>query len=331
MDAPLKLQEQWVAQLVSEWTLGEQHLARQLGAELQEARQLLPAQFNDWDMKLAEAVQQLEQQHQQQPHGGGQQGPWAGREEYGGSSLAAITAFKVSRATAAATVPYSECRTAYQRQAGLQPLRWALFERRARHAALQVGGGPGRAGGLVATEVQGTFFFSAGTGEMLLHRGVMPVTSPDVWPAPYAQCTVLSLRLSIAHPDIARSTTAPDPQVRDLCQRMVVRKVRVDAEEVVPPGASTTSTSTSTTATTSSQQRQPVVAPALDDASRQQPQVVLLAVGRQLVPLLEDAWANDRSAVWHGEVPRGFAPSSLPEYPADMGAAGRGPAGTGSK
>lgn len=256
VDAPLKLQEQWVAQLVSEWTLGEQHLARQLGAELQEARQLLPAQFNDWDMKLAEAVQQLEQQHQQQPHGGGQQGPWAGREEYGGSSLAAITAFKVSRATAAATVPYSECRTAYQRQAGLQPLRWALFERRARHAALQV---------------------------------------------------------------------------RDLCQRMVVRKVRVDAEEVVPPGASTTSTSTSTTATTSSQQRQPVVAPALDDASRQQPQVVLLAVGRQLVPLLEDAWANDRSAVWHGEVPRGFAPSSLPEYPADMGAAGRGPAGTGSK
>ncbi len=129
----------------------------------------------------------------------------------------------------------------------------------------------------------------------------------------------------------ASSTTASGPQVRDLCQRMVVRKVRVDAEEVVPPGASTPSATTSTTATTSSQQRQPLVAPALDDASGQQPQVVLLAVGRQLVPLLEDAWANDRSAVWHGEVPRSFAPSSLPEYPADMGVAGRGSAGTGSK
>ncbi len=146
VDAPLKLQEQWVAQLVSEWTLGEQHLARQLGAELQEARQLLPAHFNDWDMKLAEAVQQQEQeqqQQQQQQQGGGQQGPWACREEYGGSSLAAITAFKVSRAVAAAAVPYSECRTAYKRQAGLQPLRWALFERRARHVALQVSWGRG--------------------------------------------------------------------------------------------------------------------------------------------------------------------------------------------
>ncbi|GFR42349.1 hypothetical protein Agub_g3042, partial [Astrephomene gubernaculifera] len=163
-----------------------------------------------------------------------------------------VTAFKVSRAVAAAALPYEVAREALRLQAGLQPLKYALFARRARHLVLQV---------------------------------------------------------------------------RDLCQRMTVRQVRVDADKISSSGASTSPASQQASASAPPAGRQDgsskggsistvheADAGGSSEGTAQQQQqerVVLAIVGRQYVPYIEEMWANERSALWHGEVPRTFAPSAL--------------------
>eukprot|EP00198_Chlamydomonas_reinhardtii_P008725 XP_001698062.1 predicted protein [Chlamydomonas reinhardtii] len=203
VDAPLKLQEKWVEQLVADFKLRESDLSRRLQYDLARAQSLLPPDFHAWDAELAAAVQAREQQegpgHRDQASGTGEDPP-----------LSAVTAFKVSRALAAALVPFERSQDAFGLQASLQPLKYGLFARRARHLVLQV---------------------------------------------------------------------------RDLCQRMSVRQQQPQA-----------------------QQQQ---LPQLVDVTGQPEQVVLAVVGRQYLHYIREMWANDRSALWHGEVPRTFARSSL--------------------
>ncbi|KAG2432385.1 hypothetical protein HYH02_012957 [Chlamydomonas schloesseri] len=224
VDAPLKLQEKWVEQLVADFKLRESDLARRLQYDLARAQALLPPDFHAWDSALAAAVQA---QAQEQAEGTQGTGLGAGAEP----PLSAVTAFKVSRALAAALVPLERSQEAFGLQASLQPLKYGLFARRARHLVLQV---------------------------------------------------------------------------RDLCQRMSVRQVRVDAGAV-----SSGDTGAQPSQPTSQQQQAPQQAAQLVDVTAQPEQVVLAVVGRQYVHYVRDMWANERSALWHGEVPRTFAPSSL--------------------
>ncbi|GFR42348.1 hypothetical protein Agub_g3041, partial [Astrephomene gubernaculifera] len=60
VDAPLRLQEQWVGQLVADWRLQESQLTRSLQQDLARAQALLPPDYLAWDTQLAEAVRQLE-------------------------------------------------------------------------------------------------------------------------------------------------------------------------------------------------------------------------------------------------------------------------------
>lgn len=133
VDAPLKLQEKWVEQLVADFKLRESDLSRRLQYDLARAQSLLPPDFHAWDAELAAAVQAREQQegpgHRDQASGTGEDPP-----------LSAVTAFKVSRALAAALVPFERSQDAFGLQASLQPLKYGLFARRARHLVLQVSG-----------------------------------------------------------------------------------------------------------------------------------------------------------------------------------------------
>ncbi|KAG2439624.1 hypothetical protein HXX76_004976 [Chlamydomonas incerta] len=236
VDAPLKLQEKWVEQLVAGYKLRESDLSRRLQYDLARAQSLLPPDFHAWDAALAAAVQAREQlrlQAQAQAQGQGDQAAGAGAEP----PLEAVTAFKVSRALAAALLPFDRSHEAFGLQASLQPLKYGLFTRRARHLVLQV---------------------------------------------------------------------------RDLCQRMSVRQVRVDAESVKNGAATPGAQSSAPPPQPSPQQRDQTQQQAqLVDVTGQPEQVVLAVVGRQYVHYIREMWANERSALWHGEVPRTFAPSSL--------------------
>ncbi|EFJ53232.1 hypothetical protein VOLCADRAFT_115811 [Volvox carteri f. nagariensis] len=236
VDAPLRLQEKWVSQLVSDFTLQETDLMRRLQHDLARAQALLPAEYLAWDVALAEALQRIDSRSQRVEAGEG--GGADSREP----SLGILTGFKVSRAVAAATVPYEASREAFGLQAALQPLKFALFARRAKHLVLQI---------------------------------------------------------------------------RDLCQRMSVRQVRVDADKFKGIAAAAAAAAgqaggrkgASLSSSSSSSPMEEDVA--LVDASEQPEKVVLAVVGRQYVPYIEELWANERSALWHGDVRRTFARSML--------------------
>ncbi|KXZ45834.1 hypothetical protein GPECTOR_50g628 [Gonium pectorale] len=226
IDAPLRLQEKWVTQLVADFTLREEDLARRLSHDLARAQagRGLPG---GWDAAVAEAVRQIEAAavadqlglQALAERGAGGSGSGDPREP----PLRTVTAFKASRAVAAATLPYEAAREAFSLQAGLQPLKFGLFARRARHLVLQI---------------------------------------------------------------------------RDLCQRMSVRRVRVDADAVggkpaAPPEGAQEGGGEA------AEDGAPV---SLVDVGGRPAQVVLAVMGRQYVPYIEEMWANERSALWHGEV-----------------------------
>ncbi|GLC34743.1 hypothetical protein PLESTB_001158600 [Pleodorina starrii] len=244
VDAPLRLQEKWAAQLVEGFSLQEADLARSLQADLARAQALLPPEYLAWDVALAEALRRrLERERERERAESGNGGGGGGGGGHGESPLSTMTAFKVSRAVAAATVPYEVSREAFALQAALQPLKFAFFGRRARHLVLQV---------------------------------------------------------------------------RDLCQRMSIRQVRMDAERFrSTPAASAGQVGQRELGRTepNGNGRGPGAAPgrvaALVDASEQPEKVVLAVVGRQYMPYIEELWANERSVLWHGDVPRTFAPSTL--------------------
>ncbi|KAG2502227.1 hypothetical protein HYH03_000713 [Edaphochlamys debaryana] len=221
VDAPLRLQEKWVASLVADFRLSEADLPRRLQHDLAAAAAMLPASYPAWDMAVADAVRRREAAAAEAA------GPAGPRQAPSEPSTETVTAFKVSRAVAAASLPYDSVREAYALQASLQPLKWGLFARRARHLVLQA---------------------------------------------------------------------------RDLCQRMSVRRVRVDADQLAdgtgagPEGAA---------------EGEAGLGPGLVDDEVLPEQVVLMVVGRQYVPYIEELWANPKSALWHGDVPRSFAPSKL--------------------
>ncbi|GLI61787.1 hypothetical protein VaNZ11_004287 [Volvox africanus] len=247
VDAPLRLQEKWVRQLVADFTLSESDLTRRLQQDLDRLMALLPAEYLAWDMTLADAVRQVERQRAQirDAGTGGGGARVDDRDAAEEPALGTVTAFKVSKAVAAATVSYEASREAFAMQAALQPLKFALFARRAKHLVLQV---------------------------------------------------------------------------RDLCQRMSMRQVRVDADKfksTVPSTGHANQTSGVRGGMFGARQRkgQDEAAAgedvALVDVSEQPVKVVLAVVGRQYIPYIEELWANERSFLWHGDVRRTFARSML--------------------
>ncbi|GIL62299.1 hypothetical protein Vafri_16578 [Volvox africanus] len=247
VDAPLRLQEKWVRQLVAEFTLAESDLTRRLQQDLDRLIALLPAEYLAWDVTLAEAMRQVERQRAQVGDAGKGRGGAGGddRDAAEEPSLRTVTAFKVSRAVAAATVSYEASREAFPVQAALQPLKFALFARRAKHLVLQV---------------------------------------------------------------------------RDLCQRVSMRQVRVDADKFKSTVPSTGQANQARGVRggmfgARQRKRQEEAAGgedvALVDVSEQPEKVVLAVVGRQYISYIEEVWANERSFLWHGDVRRTFARSVL--------------------
>jgi hypothetical protein len=106
LDAPLKLQEKWVARLVEDFDVSYAFLASQLDKEAQQLEALLLDDYRRWDWQLANAIQQ------QEP----------------GS---AVAAFKASKACAAATCSPSSMQQEVLRGMGrLQPLKWRHFAKK---------------------------------------------------------------------------------------------------------------------------------------------------------------------------------------------------------
>ena len=117
VDAPLALQERWVAALVADFEERRRReppggaAALQFGllrdAHALEAR--TPAGWAEWDARLGTA--------------------------FAGTGAGALLAFKLSRAAAAATLAPQDLAAAVSRLRRLQPLKWAHFARREAHVA----------------------------------------------------------------------------------------------------------------------------------------------------------------------------------------------------
>lgn len=85
-------------------------------------------------------------------------------------------------------------------------------------------------------------------------------------------------------------------QVRDLCQRMSAAKVLHQPSALGPDDDGRQGSSAQYTV----------------QGSGGAAQVVLVVLGRQYVHTMEALWADERSALWRGDVPQDkFAPSSL--------------------
>lgn len=145
IDAPLKLQEQWVKQLLDNFKLDEQQINRYKPLrDYNDNQQLLPAAAAEWDKQLAAAAQQLQQAVQQQK----QQKPGVPEKSAVGTNAeASVTSaaeqqslllYKVSKATAAAMLSPADAQQAMERLKRLQPLKWAHCRLRQRYMAQQI-------------------------------------------------------------------------------------------------------------------------------------------------------------------------------------------------
>ena len=144
LDAPLRLQEAWVRDLVRGFKLSESDKVRQLGAELAALSRRLPESHVAWDQQVAAAVFQQQQQQRQRlaaAAAAADPGPPAEHDALEEADLEAtrLACWKASRAVAAALLPPGEAHdSAVRQQAQLQPLKFALFDRRARHMGRQL-------------------------------------------------------------------------------------------------------------------------------------------------------------------------------------------------
>ncbi|KAL6762590.1 hypothetical protein V8C86DRAFT_2516394 [Haematococcus lacustris] len=117
LDAPLRLQEVWVAQQVAQFRLQETDLPRQLQQELRALQAWLPPGHAAWERAVGRAV--------------------AGR---GVTATESMAAYKVVKACAAACLgpDIRASGPAMEGQARLQPMKWALLRKRALHLARQL-------------------------------------------------------------------------------------------------------------------------------------------------------------------------------------------------
>jgi hypothetical protein len=129
VDAPLKLQEGWVKQLLDNFKLDEQQVkAYQPAKDLAANEQLLPPAAQAWDRQLAAAAQELQAAVQS----GAADGSQVSAEQQ------SLLLYKVSKATAAAMLAPGPAQEAMQRLQRLQPLKWAHFALRQRYMARQI-------------------------------------------------------------------------------------------------------------------------------------------------------------------------------------------------
>jgi hypothetical protein len=141
LDAPLRLQAQWVSSLLRGFQADEQALAAlQPGRELAACEAMLHPAAAEWDALLravaqsthAAAAAAAESKAQQ-----GQDGAAAG-EALARAERARLLLFKSSRATAAALLPPGGVPVALQHLQRLQPLKWAHAALRERHMARMI-------------------------------------------------------------------------------------------------------------------------------------------------------------------------------------------------
>eukprot|EP00775_Hariotina_reticulata_P008961 gene8961-biopygen10820 len=140
IDAPLKLQEPWVKQMLSQ--VDDRIFEQQMKSynpldDLQANDRLLPAAAAVWDAQLAAAARQLDPQHQQQhtqQAAVAQEGPAPAAQ----MSQEALALYKVSRAAAAAMLLPKATPDVIERLQRLQPLKWAHFTQRQNFMAQQI-------------------------------------------------------------------------------------------------------------------------------------------------------------------------------------------------
>eukprot|EP00877_Chromochloris_zofingiensis_P006312 jgi/Chrzof1/1934/Cz10g27010.t1 len=124
IDAPIKLQEQWVSQLVQQFQLHENQLAMQLLKDYDANEAVLDPACRQWDQQLAS-----------------KHSPTSTTAVANGAALesssqeTAILAYKLSRACAAAHLSPQATVTALQHLQRLQPLKFQHFALREKHMA----------------------------------------------------------------------------------------------------------------------------------------------------------------------------------------------------
>jgi predicted secreted protein len=141
IDAPLKLQEPWVKQMLSQ--VNDRIFEQQMKSynplnDLQANDRLMPAAAAAWDAQLAAAARQLDLQHQQQQQR--QKPGMVQQREAPPVQMApgALALYKASRAAGAAMLLPNATPDVIERLQRLQPLKWAHFTQRQNFMAQQI-------------------------------------------------------------------------------------------------------------------------------------------------------------------------------------------------
>ncbi|GAX83148.1 hypothetical protein CEUSTIGMA_g10574.t1 [Chlamydomonas eustigma] len=303
-DAPLKLQERWVKEVLTSFGLQESDFAKmQLEADMRQLQAALPNVVKAWDLQLPSQVMR-----------------WISScgdsEEPAPQQLQMLTAFKVSRACAAAC---------------LRPPASALLEF--------------TSGGRTASSSSSSSSSSASSADMLSPD----VSTDDVLPADTELLLELQARLQpLKYRLFERRALYIAQQLQEVCSRVATSRpaVRVEAAAATKPQHGNTthnpSHNTSSTAGTvlgglshvsdsmPGSKHLQSSATVEDDSSQQSagqavsstsameastaigPPVVLVLLGRQYAHVLRQLWLDKDSSLYKGRsVPRTFAPSSL--------------------
>lgn len=316
-EAPVRLQEVWVSSLVRGFSLSEANKTRQLSKEVEAAQKLVPPGHAAWDNRLAQQVGALVQRI---ADGEGIAGPGTGSGAGGKSStnsssngsssssgghasaalplmpeglqagpaaadLVMTTAFKVSRAVAAAGVqPGQQAAAALAAQAALQPLKYAHFEKRALHLARQL--------------------------KELCRRWVCGLGAILCACACLVSWCFWDVHDGRKRKDFGQSSLPTTASSSSDCALM---RMDIRAFIMCVPCRQAAALEQKAGAQAAGQgQRVPI-----SNSSRQsqgqgqvEPAVVVAVIGRQYIPSIQRLWDDPSSELWLGDVPRTFAPST---------------------